>query len=409
MILLKKLTSTERLNTIKVTSSNAISKFGDVLFDYINSVFLSNSRNGGLWLALYQSSEVLISVFFNFWGGALSDKSNRRNIIWHCDMIGGFICIALALFVPKSFFIYAILLINIALAILSSFRNPAYKAIFREIVYKEHINKVNSILEIAKQVVQICGPTGAIVISHFLGNKMALIVDGISFIVSGLLIRELTIIMSPDLTTGSKKTLAQIKEGLIYIFYHKEILIIILFSSIVNFIIAGYNLILPFSTYAFPNFQFKTYAIFLTAEAIGGLIGASVSTFIKKEPSTNKLLVLVFISGVVLIPSSQIYLISHSAILVSICIVIFNLLLSIYNIQFMTFVQVRTDMNYIGRVFGIIFSIAILFMPIGTFFFQKVLNLKNIYNYFVLGVSLIIVTSITLIINLFILKIRKSK
>ena len=56
MILLKKLTSTERLNTIKVTSSNAISKFGDVLFDYINSVCLSNSRNGGLWLALYQSS-----------------------------------------------------------------------------------------------------------------------------------------------------------------------------------------------------------------------------------------------------------------------------------------------------------------------------------------------------------------
>ncbi|WP_241010061.1 hypothetical protein [Lactobacillus helveticus] len=35
---MKKLTSTERLNTIKVTSSNAISKFGDVLFDYINSV-----------------------------------------------------------------------------------------------------------------------------------------------------------------------------------------------------------------------------------------------------------------------------------------------------------------------------------------------------------------------------------
>ena len=79
MILLKKLTSTERLNTIKVTSSNAISKFGDVLFDYINSVFLSNSRNGGLWLALYQSSEVLISVFFNFWGGALSDKSCSLN------------------------------------------------------------------------------------------------------------------------------------------------------------------------------------------------------------------------------------------------------------------------------------------------------------------------------------------
>jgi len=407
ILLKRKLTLTECLNTIKVTSSNAISKFGDVLFDYINSVFLSSTHNGAFWLALYQSSEVLISVFFNFWGGALSDNSNRKKIIWHCDVISGLICIVLALFIPKSFFIYAILIINIALAILSSFRNPAYKAIFREIVYREHINKVNSILEIAKEIVQICGPTGAVIISHFLGNTIALVVDGITFIISGLLIKKLTIITAPDLVKKPKKTLLQIREGLVYIFNHKEILIIILFSSIVNFIIAGYNLILPFSTYAFPNFQFKTYAIFLTAEAVGGLIGASTSTFIRKEPTTTKLLALVFLGGIVLIPSNYIYFISHSAILVSICIALFNFFLSIYNIQFMTFVQVRTNINYIGRVFGIIFSIAILFMPIGTFFFQGILNLKNPANYILFGISLIIITVITLIFNFAISKRSK--
>lgn len=109
------------------------------------------------------------------------------------------------MFIPKSFFIYAILIINIALAILSSFRNPAYKAIFREIVYREHINKVNSILEIAKEIVQICGPTGAVIISHFLGNTIALVVDGITFIISGLLIKKFTIITAPDLVKKPKK------------------------------------------------------------------------------------------------------------------------------------------------------------------------------------------------------------
>jgi len=65
----------------------------------------------------------------------------------------------------------------------------------------------------------------------------------------------------------------------------------------------------------------------------------------------------------------------------------------------MTFVQVRTDMNYIGRVFGTIFSVAILFMPIGTFFFKFAFNLQNPNNYFVLGSLLTFISIITIILN----------
>ncbi|MCT7678587.1 MAG: hypothetical protein N4Q26_00165 [Lactobacillus iners] len=105
---------------------------------------------------------------------------------------------------------------------------------------------------------------------------------------------------------------------------------------------------------------------------------------------------MVFISGLVLVPSSKIFLFSNSAILVSICIAAFNLLLSIYNIQFMTFIQMMTDRNHIGRVFGIIF------MPLGTFFFQAILDLKSIYNYLLFGKLLIITASIAIVINIFI-------
>ncbi len=394
-----KLSHTEKINTVKVTSSNVISKFGDILFDYVNSVFLSSVANGGLWLSLYQSSEVFISVIFNFLGGVLSDTGNRKKIIWHCDLISGLVCILLAIFIPHVFFIYAIIIINIILAIIFSYRSPAYKAVFREIVQKEHLNQVNSVLEIAKQVIQITGPTGALIIAHFFSNRFALIFDGISFIISGLLIRKLTILSAPVKKKSSKKTFSQIREGLNYIFHNREILIIITFSSIVNFVIAGYNLILPFSTYAFSDSHLKAYAVLLTAESIGGLLGATASTLIKKTPTTNKLLFLIFLDGLALMPSERIYHLSHSIILVAICISLFNFFLSIFNIQFMTFVQVRTDMNYIGRVFGTIFSVAILFMPIGTFFFKFAFNLQNPNNYFVLGSLLTFISIITIILN----------
>ncbi|MCT7751942.1 MAG: hypothetical protein N4R58_03085 [Lactobacillus iners] len=68
----------------------------------------------------------------------------------------------------------------------------------------------------------------------------------------------------------------------------------------------------------------------------------------------------------------------------------------------MTFIQMMTDRNHIGRVFGIIFSIAIIFMPLGTFFFQAILDLKSIYNYLLFGKLLIITASIAIIMNIFI-------
>ncbi|CCI87690.1 Transporter, major facilitator domain protein [Lactobacillus gigeriorum DSM 23908 = CRBIP 24.85] len=186
----EKLSPVERINAGKVTISNGVSKFGDVLFDYVNSAFLSSIPGGGFWLSLYQGSEVFISVFFNFWGGALSDSSNRKQIIFRCDLISGIICLLLAIFIPQALFIYAIIVINIALAIITSFRSPAYKAVFREIVYKEHINKVNSILEINKEVIQIAGPSAALIIANIFGNRVALILDAISFLSQGYLLEN---------------------------------------------------------------------------------------------------------------------------------------------------------------------------------------------------------------------------
>ncbi|MBP9623103.1 MAG: macrolide ABC transporter permease, partial [Streptococcus sp.] len=45
-----------------------------------------------------------------------------------------------------------------------------------------------------------------------------------------------------------------------------------------------------------------------------------------------------------------------------------------------------------GRVFGIIFTIAILFMPVGTGFFSVVLNPNNTFNLFIIGGSITVLS-----------------
>ena len=46
------------------------------------------------------------------------------------------------------------------------------------------------------------------------------------------------------------------------------------------------------------------------------------------------------------------------------------------------------DNVFLGRVFGIIFTVAILFMPIGTMTFTFLLSPKNIFNFVIVGLSI---------------------
>ncbi|HER3465503.1 TPA: macrolide ABC transporter permease, partial [Streptococcus pyogenes] len=75
----------------------------------------------------------------------------------------------------------------------------------------------------------------------------------------------------------------------------------------------------------------------------------------------------------------------HNAIILALSPALFSLFLSIFNIQFFSLVQKDVDNDFLGRVFGIIFTITILFMPIGTGFFSVALNPNNSFNLFIIG------------------------
>lgn len=390
-----KLNERELANTVKVVISNGVSKLGDILFDYVNSVWLSKLGNGSFWMAVYQSSETIVSVFVNFIGGVLSDAKQRKSIIWICDIIAGILCIALAVFVPSFLLLYAIIGVNIALSVLSSIRDPAYKAVFGEIVRKEQIGRVNSLLESCKQTIKVAGPVLAMVIAKFVGSKMALLLDGLTFIISGLLIKQLDILFETEPPLVKQSSFDKIKDAFKYLLKEKIILIVIAFASVINFILAGCEMILPFASFAFSK---NAYAFFLTAESVGGLLGAVSSNLIQKELASKHLFWIIAVSGLPLVAMSPLYQATHWLFGPIICIALFNFCVSVFNIQFMTYIQTNADMTYIGRVFSIVFTAAIIFVPMGSFFFQSVMDVKASENYLWLGGLLIVVASTASII-----------
>ena len=368
------------------------------MFDFANNTFLAGLNPTSLSLvAIYQSLESVIGVLFSLLGGAIADSFKRKKIIITTNIICGFACIIISFISQEQWLVYSIILTNIILAFMSAFSGPSYKAFTKEIVKKDSISQLNSFLETTSTVIKVTVPMIAIFLYKLLGIHGVLLLDGLSFLIAASLIFFITPV-NEEVETKENMTIRGIfddlKIGFTYVYGHKQILIIITLSALVNFFLAAYNLLLPYSNQMFGSISSGLYGTFLTAEAIGGFIGAILSGFINKSLSSKRLMLFLAYSGLMLMLVAPLYYMFRNVIILAFSPALFSLFLSIFNIQFFSIVQRDVDNEFLGRVFGIIFTVAILFMPLGTVFFSVVLNPNNTFNLFIIGVSITILSLI---------------
>lgn len=388
----------EKKNTVSLVSSSTITKIGDVLFDYANNAFLAGLNLHSLTLVgIYQSLESIMGVVFNLFGGVIADQFKRKKILILTDLLSGIVCIFLSLIYVQAWLVYAVIIANIFLAFLASFSSPAYKAFTKEVVEEDHISQINSYLQTANTIVKILVPIVAIWFYHRIGIHGILLIDGLSFIFSGLMIVLVTPIIE-EVKKNEKFSLNGFYHDLIsgfnYLFGQRTIFILIILSAFVNFFLAAYNLLLPYGNQMFPRVNGNVYGTFLTAEAIGGLVGAFLSGKINKQLSTNKLMLYLGFSGFFIAASSLFYQLTVNLFIIACAPAVFSLFLTIFNIQFFSFVQKDVDNEYLGRIFSIIFTVAILFMPLGTGIFTILLKPNFSFNFLFIGIAIMLLSFI---------------
>ncbi|HGQ6739932.1 transporter major facilitator family protein [Streptococcus pneumoniae] len=388
----------DKKNEAFLIVSRGISRIGDIMFDFANNTFLAGLNPTSLSLvAVYQSLESVIGVLFNLFGGVIADSFKRKKIIIVANILCGIACIILSFISQEQWMVFAIVITNIILAFMSAFSGPSYKAFTKEIVKKDSISQLNSLLEITSTIIKVTIPMVAILLYKLLGIHGVLLLDGFSFLIAASLISFIVpvndeVVIKDKMTIGG--VLNDLKIGFKYIYSHKTIFMIIILSAFVNFFLAAYNLLLPYSNQMFGEISDGLYGVFLTAEAIGGFIGAILSGVINKTLSSKRLMVFLSCSGLMLMLSTPLYFLFQNFIILAFSPALFSLFISIFNIQFFSIVQREVNTEFLGRVFGIIFTVAILFMPVGSGFFSVVLNPNNTFNLFIIGVSITILSLI---------------
>ena len=104
----------------------------------------------------------------------------------------------------------------------------------------------NSVLHLLTEFVKISGPIVGLFIMNIVGVFGSFIFNGITFAVSAIVELFLKPLNDSFLKNKKANVIQQIMEGFIYLKEHPFLMKIIIASAIVNFLLAGYNLYLPF-------------------------------------------------------------------------------------------------------------------------------------------------------------------
>ena len=347
-------------HAVQLISRGAITKIGNMLYDYGNSVWLASMGTiGKTVLGIYQISELVTGILVNPFGGVISDRFSRRKILMTTDLVCGLLCLAISFIRNDRWMIAALIFANIVQAIAFGFSRPANKAIITEVVEKEEIVTYNAHLELVLQVVSVSSPVFSFLVLQFASLHATLLLDALTFFIAFVLVaflpKEEPQFQEKHRLTG-KDIFSDIKEGLDYIWHQKDIFFLLLVASGVNFFFAAFEFLLPFSNRLYG--VKGAYATILTLGAIGSILGALVANKIASSMKTLLFLLIMAGGGVFMMGLPLPPYLSISGNLVC------EFFVTIFDIHVFSQVQTKVEDDYLGRVLSTIYTLAVLFMPI---------------------------------------------
>lgn len=289
----------ERKNEALLWFGKWTSKLGNIVFDYANSVSIVGAFAHAPWvLALYQSSETVIQIVFNLIGGAKADSGSRKKILIVTDVLSAAICLAVSFFVALPRMAEVVIAANALLAVVYAFNSPTYRSIVREMVDGERIGMYNSVSNGGGEVIKIAGPMVGMLLVRWIGVRGALLFDALTFLLSAVSEMLLTPISGVQKKPKEKKNIFRdIAEGFSYLVRERQLLFLILLSALVNFFLAGFNLLCPYTDVMYASFGIEFYSKVLVMEAAGGLLGSLISSRLGSRVKENARLMVLFLGA----------------------------------------------------------------------------------------------------------------
>jgi MFS family permease len=294
-------------NFWKIWSANSFSNLGDGLYQITLPLLATQLTRSPSLVAMLGVMLSLPWLIFALQAGSIVDRSDRRKVMLWVN--GGRLLILLSLTLAVMMGVASLPMLYIAALLLGigeTLVDTALTSIVPSVVSKERLTWANARLTAAQTVTNtFIGPPLAGYLAG-LGFAVATGSSTLMYVAAGLalvLMRGTFQVSNQNDTQTDRHAWWHLTEGLLFLWKDRLIRDLTLFTASMNLFWSGWGaLIVLYAVRPGPmGLSEFEYGVFLTAMAIGGLLGSVLCERLQKRLGTRNALVLDFVSTILLV------------------------------------------------------------------------------------------------------------
>ncbi|MDI6532040.1 MFS transporter [Bacillus mycoides] len=385
----------ELRNICLYSIAKTVSIFGSSIYSFALGLYVLQITGSALNFAITLILGTIPMIVMNPFAGVIADKVDKKKLVICMDLLSG--CLLITVYILSSYYglnLSIVYTTTFLMTVFTTFFGIGLEAAKPNIVSKERLMSINSISKIIDSVSLILGPMlGGIVFAVF-DIKIFIIINGISFILSGISIvfihfKLFEFNINEECPKRRINFIKDIKEGFSCLIEKESLKNTFRILISLNFFLGfAVTVPLPYIINTVLNLSSKQFGIIQGTFPVGMIIGAilvkkitnrfSYSYLLKKLSSM--LAVFMIISGIPVLFKS--FEVNDFVYVITYCVVMFflGLIIALIDIPLIYFMQKEIPDEYRGRVLSIGLSIGKMMQPIALALSGLVLNYIPAYT-----------------------------
>ncbi|MCQ6547311.1 MFS transporter, partial [Bacillus wiedmannii] len=213
----------ELRNICLYSIAKTVSIFGSSMYSFALGLYVLHITGSALNFAITLILGTIPMIVMNPFAGVIADKVDKKKLVVCMDLLSG--CLLITVYILSSYYglnLFIIYTTTFLMTVFTTFFGIGLEAAKPNIVSKERLMSINSISKIIDSVSLILGPMlGGIVFAVF-DIKTFIIINGISFILSGISILFINFKLfeqniNEECSMGEINFIKAIKDGYSYL------------------------------------------------------------------------------------------------------------------------------------------------------------------------------------------------
>lgn len=356
-----------------VAIGQLISLFGNAILRFALALYVLDATGSAAVFGTVTAIAVIPTILLSPFGGILSDRVNRRNIMVSLDFATAALALGLGLLLSEENAVALITVTLLLLSVIQACYTPSVNSSVPLLQAEGNLVKANAVVSQVSMLANLIGPVLGGVLYGFFGAMPIILVSGVCFFLSAVL--ELFIHI-PFQTLDAKTGILQIvkddlRESIRFMTREQpDILRITLMIAVYSlFVVSTITVGLPYMIRTVLGLSSQLYGAAEGLMAAAGIAGGIASGFLAGRLKTGRLYWLLVLSGAALVPVGAAFLLGCGPmtcyIVITICIMAMQLLIALFSIFMLSLAQSRTPSHLLGKMTAYIMTLTMCAQPVG--------------------------------------------